>query len=72
MHTHPNYYPMRNHLIEFLVNRSKTFAAEISAEGFDPRKPPTARPAAGVAAAGGTNTNTTTKDRWATPEKKAS
>ncbi len=25
MHRHPNYYPMRNHLIEFLVNRSESF-----------------------------------------------
>jgi nitrate/nitrite transport system ATP-binding protein len=46
MHKHPNYYPMRNHLIEFLVNRSKTFAEELSAESYDPKKPPIVRPAA--------------------------
>lgn len=26
MHHHPNYYPLRNHLLDFLVNRSKAFA----------------------------------------------
>lgn len=26
MHHHPNFYPMRNHLMDFLVNRSKAFA----------------------------------------------
>ena len=46
MHKHANYYPMRNHLIEFLVNRSKTFAEELSAESYDPRNPPVVRPAA--------------------------
>ena len=44
LHRHPNYYPMRNHLIEFLVNRSKGFREELSASGYDPRKPPVARP----------------------------
>ena len=46
MHTDPNYYPMRNHLIEFLVNRSKSFAAEVSAATYDPRHPPVVEPAA--------------------------
>lgn len=46
MHTLPNYYPMRNHLIEFIVNRSKTFREEISAEDFDPKNPPVVRPTA--------------------------
>lgn len=44
MHTHPNYYPMRNHLIEFLVNRSKRFGQELAASSYDPRNPPIARP----------------------------
>jgi nitrate/nitrite transport system ATP-binding protein len=48
MHTHANYYPMRNHLVEFLVNRSKRFREEISASSYDPRHPPVVRP--GVAA----------------------
>jgi nitrate/nitrite transport system ATP-binding protein len=44
MHTHENYYPLRNHLIEFLVNRSKQFRQEISAATYDPRNPPVVRP----------------------------
>lgn len=46
MHKHPNYYPMRNHLIEFLVNRSAEFAKELAAETYDPKNPPRVRPAA--------------------------
>lgn len=45
MHTHDNYYPLRNHLIEFLVNRSKQFKEEISASTYDPKSPPVVRPA---------------------------
>ena len=44
MHTHRNYYPLRNHLIEFLVNRSKRFREEVSAETYDPKSPPVVRP----------------------------
>ncbi len=54
MHTHPNYYPLRNHLVEFLVNRSKRFRDEISASTYDPKNPPVVRPGAqspGVGAA---------------------
>lgn len=47
MHKHPNYYPMRNHLIEFLVNRSTEFAKELASPDYDPKHPPHARPAAG-------------------------
>ena len=46
MHTHPNYYPMRNHLIEFLVNRSKSFKDELSRADYDPKNPPVVRPLA--------------------------
>ncbi len=46
MHKHPNYYPMRNHLIEFLVNRSKSFKEELSSSSYDPKSPPTVRPGA--------------------------
>lgn len=70
MHTHENYYPMRNHLIEFLVNRSKNFAAEISAADFDPRNPPIARPAAASGTSGGQTLPS--NDESATQEKKAS
>jgi len=44
MHTHENYYPMRNHLIEFLVNRSKTFQQELSSSSYDPKNPPMIEP----------------------------
>ena len=46
MHTDPNYYPMRNHLIEFLVNRSKTFQSEVTAASYDPKNPPVVEPSA--------------------------
>ena len=46
MHRHPNYYPIRNHLIEFLVNRSQNFRQELAAASYDPKHPPVARPAA--------------------------
>lgn len=47
MHRHPNYYPMRNHLIEFLVNRSEKFQEELASADYDPKNPPTVRPSAG-------------------------
>ena len=46
MHRHPNYYPIRNHLIEFLVNRSQTFYQELAAASYNPQQPPVARPTA--------------------------
>jgi nitrate/nitrite transport system ATP-binding protein len=44
MHRHPHYYPIRNHLLEFLVNRSAQFEAELSSEDYDPLNPPVTRP----------------------------
>ena len=44
LHHHENYYPIRNHLLEFLVNRSKHFKDEIASASYDPRHPPVARP----------------------------
>lgn len=46
LHKHPNYYPLRNHLIEFLVTRSKEMARGKGAPA-DPRHPPLVRPALG-------------------------
>ena len=46
MHKHPNYYPLRNHLLDFLVARSKTFNAEIERKPYNPRKPAVVRPTA--------------------------
>jgi nitrate/nitrite transport system ATP-binding protein len=44
LHRHPHYYRIRNHLIEFLVDRSRAFEAESAAAGYDPRRPPVVRP----------------------------
>ena len=38
LHKHPQYYAIRNHLVEFLVNRSRAFDAEIAGGGYDPRR----------------------------------
>src|SRR5215475_9849484 len=38
LHRHPLYYALRNHIVDFLVSRSKTFAAEFP--GLDPRHVP--------------------------------
>jgi nitrate/nitrite transport system ATP-binding protein len=42
-HKHPLYYPVRNHIIDFLVTRSKTFMQEQGAT-FDPRNVAVVRP----------------------------
>jgi nitrate/nitrite transport system ATP-binding protein len=44
LHRHPHYYRIRNHLIEFLVDRSRAFDEEAAAAGYDPRNPPLVRP----------------------------
>ena len=46
LHKHPNYYPLRNHLIDFLVTRSRQMAGG-AGPACDPRNPPLVRPAAG-------------------------
>ena len=45
LHRHPSYYALRNHLIDFLVTRSRTFRDSPPAD-YDPRRPPVVRPAA--------------------------
>ena len=44
LHRHPHYYRIRNHLIEFLVDRSRAFGATSAADGYDPRNPPVVKP----------------------------
>ena len=44
LHKHPHYYRIRNHLIEFLVDRSRAFAVDSAAGGYDPRNPPLVAP----------------------------
>jgi nitrate/nitrite transport system ATP-binding protein len=43
LHRHRDYYAVRNHLIDFLVTRSKTFRDELP-HGYDKRHPPVVRP----------------------------
>jgi nitrate/nitrite transport system ATP-binding protein len=51
VHKHPLYYAVRNHLIDFLVTKSRTFADELAAgRKFDPRNPPEVRPGAAAPA----------------------
>jgi nitrate/nitrite transport system ATP-binding protein len=45
LHKQPNYYPLRNHLIDFLVTRSRELALNPTARPRD-RQPPTIRPTA--------------------------
>ena len=47
MHKHPNYYPLRNHLLDFLVTRSRELAGGVGAPD-DPRQVPVHRPVAGA------------------------
>ena len=42
LHRHPYYYALRNHIVDFLVSRSKTFTA--TTPDHDPRNVPTVRP----------------------------
>lgn len=44
LHKHPHYYRIRNHLIDFLVDRSKIFNESSGAAGHDTRNPPHVRP----------------------------
>lgn len=45
LHHAPGYYALRNHLMDFLVTRSKSLAGEGRPAGYDPRHPPVVRPA---------------------------
>ncbi len=43
VHRHPLYYAVRNHIIDFLVERSKTFAKDMRGK-YDPRQVPIVHP----------------------------
>jgi nitrate/nitrite transport system ATP-binding protein len=45
IHRHPQYYAVRNHIIDFLVSRSRTFLTEVGRQ-LDPRHVPVVRPRA--------------------------
>jgi nitrate/nitrite transport system ATP-binding protein len=44
VHRHPQYYGVRNHIIDFLVSRSKSFAGDMKASNYDRRRVPVVRP----------------------------
>jgi nitrate/nitrite transport system ATP-binding protein len=46
LHRHPHYYAIRNHVIDFLVERSRRLAEAGPPPGYDPRHPPVVRPTA--------------------------
>jgi nitrate/nitrite transport system ATP-binding protein len=46
VHRHPLYYGVRNHVIDFLVTRSKSFNEGLTATTYDPRHIPIVRPGA--------------------------
>ncbi|QCK84347.1 ABC transporter ATP-binding protein [Phreatobacter aquaticus] len=51
VHKHPAYYPLRSHIIDFLVSRSKAFTEELAVPGkvWNRRAPPVVSPGADVA-----------------------
>jgi nitrate/nitrite transport system ATP-binding protein len=44
LHRHPHYYRIRNHLIDFLVDRSRAFDQDSADGNYDPRNPPIVTP----------------------------
>src|SRR5215468_10969016 len=46
VHRHPHYYGVRNHIIDFLVSRSRSFAEELKGTNYDRRRVPVLRPGA--------------------------
>src|SRR5271165_2257181 len=44
VHRHPLYYGIRNHVIDFLVSRSKSFSEEMTGNTYDRRRVPVVRP----------------------------
>jgi nitrate/nitrite transport system ATP-binding protein len=46
VHRHPLYYGIRNHVIDFLVSRSKIFNEKMTASSYDRRRVPVVRPGA--------------------------
>ncbi len=55
IHKDPQYYPIRNHLVDFLVSRSKGFTEQPPAD-YDPRHPPLVTPGLGATASAITET----------------
>jgi nitrate/nitrite transport system ATP-binding protein len=66
-HKHPLYYGVRNHIIDFLVTRSKNFAQEIRGTAFDKRHVPVVRPGVPVAVAASTSPSPSSMPSLARP-----
>jgi nitrate/nitrite transport system ATP-binding protein len=65
LHRHPLYYAVRNHVVDFLVSRSKTFATD--RPGYDPRHVPVVRigkPGLVVASVSDTQYDQTDQASW--------
>ena len=43
LHKEPRFYAIRNHLVDFLVSRSRRFSEELPAD-YDPKNPPLVTP----------------------------
>ena len=67
VHRHPLYYGIRNHIIDFLVSRSRSFAGEIKAGNYDPRRVPVVRPGAPEPTVAGGSTAAMRADAKETP-----
>ena len=66
VHKEPGYYRLRNHLVDFLVTRSRLFNANPPA-GYDPRHPPVVAPAAEDAHAHRTDSDVAPAERIVVP-----
>ena len=51
LHRLPGYHALRDHVLEFLLTRSRTLAGAAPPEGWDPKAPPEVRPTAAPVAA---------------------
>jgi nitrate/nitrite transport system ATP-binding protein len=45
VHHEPAYYAVRNHILDFLITRSKNLNGEMAGQSWDPRHPPLVNPA---------------------------
>src|SRR5437763_1900576 len=66
VHKHPLYYPVRNHIIDFLISRSKTFVHEARG-AYDPRNIAVVRPRAASTDATGITPSWPGSSRPSTP-----
>jgi nitrate/nitrite transport system ATP-binding protein len=62
IHHDPQYYRIRNHLVDFLVNRSKAYSDGGASPGYDSARPPRVRP--GLDSGVAENAPHADHDRW--------